>query len=234
RQRAGRRRHGVLGGLGAPRPRRAAASRGHGDLAGRARRPAAARAGGHGMGDRAARPRRRRRAPGVAGPDRVVAHVHGRRAAGARAGAVAARARGRSSLLGPAPPARAVCGAPAPPPPPPTPAAGRPRPPAPARPGPDSAYFAAQSAVIGELARDLRAAYPASDVDPADMTRTQHQLRRAMRERAADDPEGVRRDRARLTELQRLASFDPALYDRPELEQERIAEVLKRTRSQLL
>ncbi len=35
-------------------------------------------------------------------------------------------------------------------------------------------------------------------------------------------------------ELQRLAGFDPALYDRPRLAQERVAEVLKRTRSSLL
>jgi hypothetical protein len=55
-----------------------------------------------------------------------------------------------------------------------------------------------------------------------------------MREREASDPDGVRKDRARLGELQRLSGFDPALYDHTTLEQERIAEVLKRTRSSLL
>jgi len=64
--------------------------------------------------------------------------------------------------------------------------------------------------------------------------RAQFQLRRAMREREAADPEGVRRDRARVREWQRLVSLDPALYDRPRLEPERVAEVLKRTRSSLL
>ena len=98
-------------------------------------------------------------------------------------------------------------------------------------PGPDVDYFAAQASAMAALARDLATRYGTGDPD---LTRTQFQLRKAMRERAATDPEGVRRDRARLAELQRLASLDPALYDRPELEQERIAEVLKRTRSSLL
>jgi hypothetical protein len=92
-------------------------------------------------------------------------------------------------------------------------------------------YFAAQAAAITELAGSLAERY--GGLEP-DLTRAQFQLRRAMRERAAADPEGVRRDRARLLELVRLASFDPALYDRPRLAQERVAEVLKRTRSSLL
>lgn len=92
-------------------------------------------------------------------------------------------------------------------------------------------YFAAQAAVLDELRASLAERYGELD---ADLTRAQFQLRRAMRERSASDPEGVRRDRGRLLELMRLAGFDPALYDRPRLAQERIAEVLKRTRSSLL
>ena len=92
-------------------------------------------------------------------------------------------------------------------------------------------YFAAQARVLAELCRLLAARYGTLD---ADLTRAQFQLRKAMRERAATDPDGVRRDRSRLMELQRLAGFDPALYDRPRLAQERVAEVLKRTRSSLL
>ncbi len=92
-------------------------------------------------------------------------------------------------------------------------------------------YFDAQAAAFDQLKGLLAERYDALD---ADLTRAQFQLRRAMRERAASDAEGVRRDRRRLLELQRLASFDPALYDRPRLAQERVAEVLKRTRSSLL
>ena len=92
-------------------------------------------------------------------------------------------------------------------------------------------YFAAQSRAIEALIRTLAQRY--GELDP-DLTRAQFQLRRAMRERADLEPDAVRRDRARLAELQRLTSFEPALYDRAELDQERIAEVLKRTRSSLL
>lgn len=92
-------------------------------------------------------------------------------------------------------------------------------------------YFAAQARVVDELKTSLAARY--GELDP-DLTRAQFQLRKAMRERSASEPDGVRRDRVRLTELQRLAGLDPALYDRPRLAQERIAEVLKRTRSSLL
>jgi len=92
-------------------------------------------------------------------------------------------------------------------------------------------YFAAQSAALEELRASLAERY--GELDP-DLTRAQFQIRKAMRERAAADPEGVRRDRERLLELLRLAGFDPAVYHRPRLAQERIAEVLKRTRSSLL
>jgi hypothetical protein len=92
-------------------------------------------------------------------------------------------------------------------------------------------YFAAQAAAFEELRDQLAERYGALDDD---LTRAQFQLRRAMREREAGDPEGVQRDRGRLQELVRLASFDPALYGRPRLSQERVAEVLKRMRSSLL
>jgi hypothetical protein len=96
---------------------------------------------------------------------------------------------------------------------------------------PAHGYFASQARAIGELQRGLAERYGELD---ADLVRAQFQLRRAMRERAATDAEGVRRDRARLAELQRLANLDPVLYDRAELDQERVAEVLKRTRSFVL
>ena len=92
-------------------------------------------------------------------------------------------------------------------------------------------YFAAQAATLDQLRRSLAERYGELD---ADVTRAQFQLRKAMREHATSDPDGVRRDRSRLLELMRLAGFDPKLYDRPRLAQERVAEVLKRTRSSLL
>ena len=97
--------------------------------------------------------------------------------------------------------------------------------------GPGGGYFAAQAAAFEELRDQLAERYGTLDDD---LTRAQFQLRRAMRERQAGDPEGVQRDRGRLQELVRLAGFDPALYDRPRLPQERVAEVLKRMRSSLL
>ena len=92
-------------------------------------------------------------------------------------------------------------------------------------------YFAAQARVLDALRGLLAERYGELD---ADLTRATFQLRRAMRDAAAGDPDGVRRDRARLAELQRLAGFDAALYDRAELALERVNEVLKRTRSSLL
>jgi hypothetical protein len=92
-------------------------------------------------------------------------------------------------------------------------------------------YFSAQAGVLDELRALLSARY--GEID-ADLTRAQFQLRKAMRERATSDPGGVRSDRGRFLELQRLWGFDEALYDRPRLAQERVAEVLKRTRSSLL
>jgi len=100
-----------------------------------------------------------------------------------------------------------------------------------ALPAPDGSYFAAQARTIAALRALLAGRY--GPLDP-DFTRANFQLRKAMRERAAGDPDGVRTDRARLVELQRLTEFDPALYGGSRLAQERIAEVLKRTRSSLV
>ncbi|MEQ1832440.1 MAG: hypothetical protein ABL977_05240 [Candidatus Eisenbacteria bacterium] len=94
-----------------------------------------------------------------------------------------------------------------------------------------SHYFAAQHSVLEQLQASLAERYGPLD---ADVTRAQFQIRKAMRERGHSDPDAVRLDRARLLELQRLTGLDPRLYDRPELAQERIAEILKRTRSSLL
>jgi hypothetical protein len=98
-------------------------------------------------------------------------------------------------------------------------------------PGGPAGYFAAQAAALAELRDSLSGRYGELDRDP---TRAQFHLRKAIRERATGDPEGARRDRGRLLELIRLSGFEPAVYDRPRLAQERIAEVLKRTRSSLL
>jgi hypothetical protein len=94
-------------------------------------------------------------------------------------------------------------------------------------------YFEAQAGVATNIRALLTERY--GEVD-ADMTRAQHRLRGAIRRQAAasGDEGAARRDRALVTELQRLHSFDPALYDRPTLTQEQIAENLKRVRSALV
>ena len=92
-------------------------------------------------------------------------------------------------------------------------------------------YFAAQSRVVEDLLGRLAKRYGAMDPD---FGRALFQVRRAMRERAAVDPAGVKSDGRLVAELHRLTGFDPALYDRAELARERIAEVLKRTRTTLL
>ena len=92
-------------------------------------------------------------------------------------------------------------------------------------------YFAAQRATLAAIRERLEAAHGALESEPA---RAQHQLRKAIRARAASDPDGARRDRGLLAEMQRLTSFDPALYDAPSLTQEHMAETLKRTRTALV
>ena len=96
---------------------------------------------------------------------------------------------------------------------------------------PGLAYFPAQAATLAALRAVLAEVHGPLDEDP---TRAQHRLRRSIREREAADPEAARRDRGRLAEVQRLSGFDPALYDRPMLPPERIAEVLKRLRAALV
>jgi hypothetical protein len=92
-------------------------------------------------------------------------------------------------------------------------------------------YFAAQQDAERAIVGALAARYGPVD---GDIARMQHAYRKAIRARAAEDPDGTRLDRARLAELTRLKGFDPDLYDRPVLTQEQIAETLKRTRAMLL
>jgi hypothetical protein len=92
-------------------------------------------------------------------------------------------------------------------------------------------YFSAQARAIAGHLRRLAERYGELE---SDLSRALYQLRRALRERAARAPGVVSKDRARVAELQRLSGFDPALYDRAQLAPERVAEVLKRTRTSLL
>lgn len=94
-------------------------------------------------------------------------------------------------------------------------------------------YFSAQSETRTAIRDRLTKRHGEFD---ADMTRAQHRLRAAIRRqlKADGDEAAAKRDRALVTELQRLHSFDPELYDRPTLTQEQIAENLKRVRSALV
>lgn len=96
---------------------------------------------------------------------------------------------------------------------------------------PGRAYFPAQAATLAALRATLAEVHGPLDEDPL---RAQNRVRKSIREREAADPEGARRDRGRLAELRRLSGFDPALYDRPTLLPERIAEVLKGLRAALV
>lgn len=96
---------------------------------------------------------------------------------------------------------------------------------------PGAAYFPAQHAALEALHRALAERHGAVDPDPI---RALFQLRRSIRDLATRDAEAARRDRERLSELQRLSHLDPTLYDRPTLAPERIAEILKSTRSTLV
>jgi hypothetical protein len=98
-------------------------------------------------------------------------------------------------------------------------------------PGQAGGYFAAQAATLAAIRAELETRHGALDPDP---TRAQHQARRSIRRLARTDERGAHRDRALLAELQRLSSFDPVLYDRPTLTQERMAETLKRIRTALV
>ena len=98
-------------------------------------------------------------------------------------------------------------------------------------PVPGAGYFDAQAASVLAIRERLESRLGPLDPDP---TRAQHEARRAIRQLAATDPDGARRDRALLLELQRLSSFDPALYGNATLTQEHIAETLKRIRTGLV
>lgn len=92
-------------------------------------------------------------------------------------------------------------------------------------------YFAAQAATITTIRSDLARRHGEFD---SDMARAQHLLRRSIRRLASTDATAAQRDGRLLAELQRLNGFDPALYDRPTLSQEQVAENLKRVRSALV
>ena len=64
--------------------------------------------------------------------------------------------------------------------------------------------------------------------------RVLHRLRRAIRLRAAENPEGTRQDRGRLDAWATWQGFTAVDYDTPTLSQEQIAECLKRLRSALV
>jgi hypothetical protein len=93
---------------------------------------------------------------------------------------------------------------------------------------PGREYFAAQSATIAAIRTRLEQRYGTLD---SELTRAQHQLRKAFRERAAQEPDAVKLDRRLLAELQRLTGCEAALYDKPTLTQEQMAERLKHIRS---
>ena len=92
-------------------------------------------------------------------------------------------------------------------------------------------YFAAQAEFAALLRAGLESRYDAVE---GDSWRVLHVLRRAIRARAEEDPARARDDLRRIDELTRLLAFDPALYDRPALTQEQIAENLKRIRAMLV
>ncbi|MFI5372837.1 MAG: hypothetical protein ACHQ52_14885 [Candidatus Eisenbacteria bacterium] len=95
---------------------------------------------------------------------------------------------------------------------------------------PPHEYFTAQEAVTDAIRRRLAERYGPQTDEPS---RLLHRLRRAVRERAASDPDGARLDRRLLAEWTRLAGFPRAVYDTRTLAQEHIAENLKRTRALL-
>ena len=95
----------------------------------------------------------------------------------------------------------------------------------------DREFFRLQGALANRLLDELRERYGESDEE---LTRTLHALRRAIRKRKSTDPEGARRDRSMMEEIERLHRFKPELYDRATLTQEQIAENLKQIRSALV
>jgi hypothetical protein len=98
-------------------------------------------------------------------------------------------------------------------------------------PDPAGGYFGAQAEFAAFLRAGLEARYGTVE---GESLRVLHVLRRAIRMRAKEDHEATREDWIRINELTRLVAFDPALYDRPTLTQEQIAENLKRTRGMVM
>ena len=92
-------------------------------------------------------------------------------------------------------------------------------------------YFDVQAEAATQVRRRLEARYATVE---GDFPRFERATRRAIRERIAHDPEGARRDRALLGELQRLHGFTRERYPDETLTQEQVAENLKRTRASLV
>ena len=92
-------------------------------------------------------------------------------------------------------------------------------------------YFDVQAEAAMQVRRRLEARYGTAE---SDYPRFERVTRRAIRERGAKDPQGARRDRALLNELQRLHGFTREHYPGETLTQEQIAENLKRTRASLV
>lgn len=92
-------------------------------------------------------------------------------------------------------------------------------------------YFDVQAEAATQVRRRIEARYATVE---GDFPRFERAARRAIRERTANDPEGARRDRALLGELQRLHGFTRERYPEETLTQEQVAENLKRTRASLV
>ncbi len=94
-----------------------------------------------------------------------------------------------------------------------------------------SGFFARAEAVSRELRGRLEERYGPAE---GEFPRVLHRLRRAIRLRAANDPQEARRDRARLDVWAMWQGFSAAEYGQPTLSQEQIAECLKRLRGTLV
>lgn len=96
---------------------------------------------------------------------------------------------------------------------------------------PGDSFFARQQAFAEHLLERLSERYGGHE---GDVWRQVHAFRRGARERAAVEPEQASRDRGMIREVERLHRFVPAIYDRPTLTQEQMAENLKQIRSALV
>lgn len=96
---------------------------------------------------------------------------------------------------------------------------------------PGAEFFAAQDEFAGALRARLEATYGRAEGDSARVLRA---LRRAIRERQADDPARARQDLAIASEIHRLGGFRGEDFGGPSLTQEQIAESLKQLRTSLV